>query len=158
MDEAVTRPIESGLGADSLRNRLIAALIMVCAASPLMVASLLQPAQGGMGTHMQMGLPDCGFKATTGLPCATCGCTTSFAHAANGSLLDAFITQPFGAVLALAAAMLTLIAGWAVYSGKSLAPLTQVLTTKRVVIPGLTLLLGAWIYKAAVVLMANPTG
>ena len=31
-----------------------------------------------MGTHMQLGLPDCNFKSIAGVPCPSCGMTTSF--------------------------------------------------------------------------------
>ena len=108
-----------------------------------------------MGTHMQMGLPACGFKEVTGYPCATCGCTTAFAHAANGSLLDALIVQPFGAVLAVGVAMVTLITGWSAVSGMSLAPLGRVAGSKAFNMSWIGLLLLAWGYKSVVVVFAG---
>lgn len=135
-------------------NRVLAGVLFVCFAAPLVVASLLTPSDAGMGTHQQMGLPPCGFVLATGYPCATCGCTTAFAHAANGSLLDAVLTQPFGAVLALLLAMLTLVTGWAFYSGMSLSPVSEALLNKRAVLSGVALLLLSWGYKAAQVTLA----
>lgn len=125
-------------------------LALACAA-PLVFAATLTPAAAGIGTHTQMGLPECGFKLATGLPCATCGCTTAFAHAADGSLLMSLMTQPFGAVLSIALAMMTLIAGWSAVSGMSLAPLGRVMATKGFVLSWIVLLLAAWGYKAAAV-------
>lgn len=125
-------------------------LALACA-SPLAMAAVLTPSTEGMGTHTQMGLPECGFVIATGYPCATCGCTTAFAHAADGSLLTSFMTQPFGALLALALAMMTLIAGWSAISGMKLAPLGQMMATRRFVLTWIVLLLGAWAYKAALV-------
>ena len=104
-------------------------LALVCA-SPLVFAATLTASAAGMGTHTQMGLPECGFVIATGLPCATCGCTTAFAHAADGSLLMSLMTQPFGAVLAIALAMMTLIAGWSALSGMRLSPLGHMMATK----------------------------
>lgn len=125
-------------------------LALACA-SPLVFAATLTPSSAGMGTHTQVGLPECGFVLATGLPCATCGCTTAFAHAADGSLLMSLITQPFGAVLALALAMMTLIAGWSACSGMRLAPLGRMMASKGFVLSWIVLLLAAWGYKAAVV-------
>ena len=58
----------SGLGA-----RFGALLLALACAVPLIFAATLTPSDAGMGTHMQVGLPDCGFKLATGYPCATCG-------------------------------------------------------------------------------------
>lgn len=129
-------------------------LALVCAA-PLVLAAMLTPSDAGMGTHMQMGLPDCGFKTMTGYPCATCGCTTAFAHAAEGSLLTSFVTQPFGAVLAVSLAMMALIASWSAVSGMRLEPLGRVMSTKPFVLSWVALLLVAWGYKAAMVAIAG---
>lgn len=129
-------------------------LALVCA-SPLVFAATLTPSAAGIGTHTQMGLPECGFVIATGLPCATCGCTTAFAHAADGSLLISLMTQPFGAVLAIALAMMTLIAGWSAFSGMRLEPLARVMATKGFVLSWVVLLLAAWGYKAAAVAMSG---
>lgn len=129
-------------------------LALACSA-PLVLAATLTPSTAGMGTHTQLNLPECGFVLATGLPCATCGCTTAFAHAADGSLLTSFVTQPFGALLALALAMMALIAGWSAASGMSLTPLGRMMATKGFVLPWVVLLLGAWGYKAAAMAMAG---
>ncbi len=78
----------------------------------LAIASALEPAAAGVGTHMQLGLNGCSVLMSTGWPCPMCGMTTTFAHMADASPLEAARTQPFGVVLF----MLTLAAaslGWA---------------------------------------------
>jgi hypothetical protein len=42
----------------------------------------------------------CPFLAATGLPCATCGMTRAFVHAAHGEMGRALAVSPLGAVLA----------------------------------------------------------
>jgi hypothetical protein len=54
-----------------------------------------------METHMQLGLPECTFKHVTGLPCPSCGMTTSFALTMRGDLSDAVRANSVGVVLAL---------------------------------------------------------
>lgn len=144
-----TQVMDEGINAMSRVGTLCLAL--ACAA-PLVLAATLTPSSAGMGTHTQIvNLPECGFVLATGLPCATCGCTTAFAHATDGSLLRSLITQPFGAVLALSLAMMTLIAGWSAVSGMRLTPLGRMMASKGFVLSWIVLLLAAWGYKAAVV-------
>lgn len=140
---------------DPVGNRVLAGLLVLCCGGPLVFAAMLTPSDAGMGTHTQLGLPSCGFVAVTGMPCATCGCTTAFAHAADGSLLTAFITQPFGALLALGLAVMTLIAGWSFATGMPLAPIGRVAGHKWMVLFWIGLLLLAWAYKAAMIGMGG---
>ncbi len=93
-----------------------------------------------------MGLPPCGFKITTGLPCATCGMTTAFSHTANCDLIKAFTVQPTGTVLALFTAVVAIFAALAVVFGFSLAPLGYFVSQPRTVIAFAALLLAGWAY------------
>lgn len=43
----------------------------------------------------------CPFRAATGLPCLTCGCTHAFHYFVRGELIDAFLSSPLGFLLAL---------------------------------------------------------
>jgi hypothetical protein len=52
-------------------------------------------------THRQMGLPPCTFKDITGLPCPSCGMTSSFALAIRGDLVNSLQANWVGTLLAL---------------------------------------------------------
>lgn len=54
-----------------------------------------------METHRLLGLPPCTFYRVTGLPCPSCGMTTSFALLAHGDLGNAVRANAVGALLAL---------------------------------------------------------
>lgn len=64
------------------------------------VCMLLQPNPAGLATHERTGLPRCGFLAHTGLPCPTCGATTSASLFVRGRPVRAWRTHPMGAFLA----------------------------------------------------------
>jgi hypothetical protein len=66
----------------------------------LVVARRLEPDPRGFGTHTQLGLLPCAFRATTGHPCPTCGMTTSFAWFARLELLRSWRANPAGSLLA----------------------------------------------------------
>jgi hypothetical protein len=70
--------------------------VLVLAAVTLGLSRYLQPSTRGVGTHEQLGLPPCTFLQLTGIPCPSCGLTTSFAHAAHLHFWDSIIAQPFG--------------------------------------------------------------
>ena len=74
-------------------------------ATMLLIARLLLPSADGVGTHRQLGLPPCAFLHFTGVPCPSCGLTTSVAHAARLHFYESIITQPFGLIIFISAAL-----------------------------------------------------
>src|SRR5260370_8203293 len=54
-----------------------------------------------METHTQLGLPPCNFKVVTGLPCPSCGMTTSFALLVHGDFRNSLRANAVGTLLAI---------------------------------------------------------
>ncbi|MDB4972520.1 MAG: putative transrane protein [Myxococcaceae bacterium] len=100
-------------------SRCLWSAVGATALAVLAVARWLAPSASGLGTHVALGLPPCGFLLWTGLPCPACGLTTSFAQLARGQLLLALAANPLG--LPLFALMLVLpgLALQQVLSGRS---------------------------------------
>jgi hypothetical protein len=65
-------------------------------------------------THLQLGLPPCTFYEMTGIPCPSCGMTTSFALLLHGDVVNSLRANAVGT--ALAAFCLGLIP-WGLASG-----------------------------------------
>ena len=63
------------------------------------VATILKPDGRGYGTHEQLGLPPCEFRALTGFNCPHCGMTTSFAHMVRGQVVQSWNANPSAMVL-----------------------------------------------------------
>src|SRR5262245_59589459 len=80
--------------AEADRNGYLA--VAFVSALILVIARLLHPSPRGFGTHEQLGLPPCPFLLLTGMPCPSCGLTTSFALAARLQFLSSLTIQPFG--------------------------------------------------------------
>ena len=88
-----------------LRGGLVA--IAVCFAAVFGVAFWLNPyTEDGsartMATHRQLGLPPCSFVEATGLPCPSCGMTTSFSLLAHGDVVNSLRANWVGTMLAVA--------------------------------------------------------
>jgi hypothetical protein len=79
----------------SVRERAIAALLVLLVVALFGGLWLLQRA----GFDFGLLFGPCGMKQRTGLPCPTCGMTTSVLAFARGELLTAFYVQPAGAFL-----------------------------------------------------------
>lgn len=69
------------------------------------VALWLDPYEEGvprrMATHRQLGLPPCTFYGLTGVPCPSCGMTTSFALLVRGDVASSLRANAVGTLLAL---------------------------------------------------------
>ena len=85
-------------------------VIWLLTGAVLTIAALLTADTSGVGTHTQLGLGECTFLRTTGLPCPMCGMTTTFTHMAHFHWIDGLLTQPFGAVLFLMTAVVFVLA------------------------------------------------
>lgn len=134
------------------RDRLIAGIAFAATLGLLLVAASLSPDSRGYGTHESLGLPPCGFKAATMLPCVTCGMTTSFSHAANGQLLAAFTVQPAGTVLAILTAMGAVVSGLSLLYGFSLVPIGRLIARPNAILALGVILLAGWAYTLLVAL------
>ena len=65
------------------------------------LAVSLAPNPAGFGTHQQLGLPPCSFQTMFGIPCPSCGMTTSFSHFVRGQWLRAAAANLGGLLLAI---------------------------------------------------------
>ena len=108
----------------------------------------LNPYENGqarmMETHTQLGLPPCNFKLLTGLPCPSCGMTTSFALLVRGDLKNSLKANAVGTLLAIFCA---LFIPWSVFcsaSGRSLLIVSFERAVTWTVIIFMALLLVRW--------------
>jgi hypothetical protein len=79
----------------SRQQRLIAAIIFLLTAGLFAVLWLAANGKIDLGYILN----PCGFKQAYGLPCPTCGITTSATAFAGGDVFRAFYIQPAGALL-----------------------------------------------------------
>jgi hypothetical protein len=66
-----------------------------------------------MASHQQLGLPPCTFSVVTGVPCPSCGMTTSFALLVRGDVVNSARANWVGTLLA---AFCLLVVPWSVVS------------------------------------------
>lgn len=135
--------------------RLIALLIAAGAMSVLLIAAWLKPDARGVSTHTQLNLQPCAFLDRTGIPCAGCGMTTSFAYLVHGHVIKSFVAQPFGMILCV----LTVAAFWAgsyiAVTAKPAYRLMRLIPPKFHLITWIPLALLAWLWKIALMSLGH---
>ncbi len=132
------------------KDRIIYAGLISLSGAVLLVGRWLTPSPRGVGTHEQLGLPPCAWLHLTGIPCPSCGLTTSVAHAARLHFHEAFVTQPFG-LLVFGLALLGI--PLSVYALRRRVPWSRWLYwrgTDLLLFALIALYLLSWCYKIAV--------
>jgi hypothetical protein len=111
-------------------TRLLSAGLSVFGIGVLLVAAMLQPYgdNGGplrYGTHRQLGLPPCHVQAVFGIPCPSCGMTTSISLCMHGDVAGAWDVNGAGVIVtAFSIASILWLAGIALvgWAPRSLTP------------------------------------
>jgi len=78
----------------------------------LAIASNLEPASRGFGTHQQLGFGECSFIALWKIACPMCGMTTSWSQLMNGHLVQAFDASLGGTLLGLTSIIAVPVCLW----------------------------------------------
>jgi hypothetical protein len=146
-----TQPQASSAPTPRFKNRFISLLTFIACLPLLGIATRLNPDPSGIGTHVQLGLRPCTWEEATGLPCATCGMTTAFAHATHGQLIQSFLVQPAGMLLCLLLAIYAIMSLYTLIMGISLLPMLQLLVKPRCFLLAGFIVGLAWGYKILLV-------
>jgi len=132
------------------RVRAAGAVVLLACLSVFVTAGYLRPTASGIGSHTQLGLAPCSMPMLLGIPCPTCGMTTSFAHFVRGDLLNSFHAQPAGFVLALGVVVVAVGAGAVIWRGRGIVINWYRIRPGMVAVVTLVVLLFGWAYKLAV--------
>jgi hypothetical protein len=128
-------------------GRAVALLVAGSCLSLLVTAAWVTPSPSGFGSHQRLGLKSCQFLKTGGVPCPSCGMTTSFAWFVRGNILASFYVQPMGFVLATAAAMTVWGALYVAMTGKPAYLLLGFIPVRYTLLPALLFGVMAWGWK-----------
>lgn len=137
-----TRPVRLAAS-----GRIVAALIAAGCFSVMALALWLQPDRTGAGTHEQLGLLPCQTLAATGVPCPSCGYTTSFAWLAHGNLAASFYTQPAGCLWGLLACMTFWVALYVAVTGRPVYRLLSCVRPRWAILSASAIVLLGWGWK-----------
>ncbi len=128
-------------------QRALSLIISAACLTVLLTAAHLTPSPTGVSTHTELGMNSCQFLERTGIPCPSCGMTTSFSLFVRGKILGSLYVQPMGAVLAA----LTTLTFWATlylaFTGKPIARLVRMIPSRYYVTPLLVWALVGWAWK-----------
>jgi hypothetical protein len=105
--------------------RIIAGFLAFIPLTLLIIAGNLNPAEKGLGTHQQLGLPPCSLRVLAGIRCPACGMTTSWSYFARGNWLASMNTNAGGFLLALLCVAMIVLAAQVVRCGLLPSPRVQ---------------------------------
>lgn len=144
-------PVYVGPGDDrpvaSVGVRVLAFILAAGCLTVLLTAARLKPSHLGYGSHTDLGLQRCEFMARTGLPCPSCGMTTSFTWFVRGNLLASLYVQPMGTVVAVLAAVTVWIGFYVALTGRPVYRLLRVVPARYYYLPLFVLAILGWAWK-----------
>jgi len=127
--------------------RVLNLAIAIGCLATLLIAFRLTPKPGGVGTHTALKMQECAWLYRIGIPCPSCGMTTSFSWYARGNIAASVYVQPFGFVLALIVTIVFWVSLYAAISAKAVTALLDRLSAKYTWGTILILAMGAWAWK-----------
>ena len=134
-------------GRISRAGRVAALVLGLACLAVLVVAALLEPNSAGSGSHTGLGLQRCQFLDRTGVPCLSCGYTTSFTWFVRGNLAASVYVQPMGALLAAATACTVWVCLYVAATGRPVHRLLRLIPARRWLLPLLLFVVAAWGWK-----------
>ncbi|MFN3241721.1 MAG: DUF2752 domain-containing protein [Planctomycetota bacterium] len=143
---AWTIPVADG-PVSVVTDRITAAVVAGVAIVMTWKLGGVPPDPRGHGTHEAFGMAECGWPKVYGIPCPTCGCTTAACQVVHGDLVGAFVTQPFGAAIALFGLVAGVHALLCLLRGRSFVDALVRLPFWKIVAAMFLLLWAAWGYK-----------
>ena len=138
----------------SVLGRLLNLLIAAACLAVLILAFRLSPSPSGVGTHTELHMEKCAWLERVGIPCPSCGMTTSFSWYVRGNVLASFYVQPAGCIAALITTIVFWITLYAAITGKPVAELLHRLPAKYTWTAVLVLTMAAWGWKIFIHLQA----
>lgn len=136
-----------------MTSRLVWTFLFLAPFAVALTALQLVPNSAGHGTHMQLGLPPCGFLLVSGLPCPGCGLTTSFSHMVRAEFVGAAMANPFGVLLFLLSFLTMPVALVGFVRGWSVMDTLDRLQFERWAILLITTCLVVWLVRIATILL-----
>ena len=118
-------------------GRFFALVISLVCLAIMLTAARVTPSPSGLGTHTQLGLEQCQFLLRTGLPCPSCGMTTSYAWFARGNFLASLYVQPMGFLLAVLTVLVFWTGLYVAATGRAVYQLLMSRGPSRYYVPGL---------------------
>jgi hypothetical protein len=132
-----------------IASRLLAIGLALGCLTVLLIAARLTPDPHGYGSHTgkPLGMASCQFMERTGLPCPSCGMTTSFTWFVRGNVAASIYVQPMGAMLAFLAACSVWVGLYIGLTGRPVHRLLRLVPSRYYLVPLFALAILAWAWK-----------
>jgi hypothetical protein len=131
----------------SLTGRLLSLAASVACLTVAIIAWKLPPSPSGVGSHHKLGMLPCNMLEVTGIPCPSCGMTTSFAWFYKAHLVGSLYVQPAGFVLAYLTAVVCVLGLYQAMTGRPIHRLLKIVSIRIWVPLAIGVLAFGWGWK-----------